>query len=152
MPTGGATVEIQTNAAPLAALVNRLAAMLANPEPQLERTQELLAAQEAAVWATEGAVLGAHWAALVEPWRGSGQPMVASGRLRDSLTRVGAGEVHGNDLVFGTDVFYARFHQDGTKRMAAREIVGIAPSFARAILNVFEDAVNAVTSEPVSGP
>jgi phage gpG-like protein len=48
----------------------------------------------------------------------------ATGRLRDSLTRRTGGdavrESHPNEMRFGTDVPYARYHQQGTGRMPRR--------------------------------
>lgn len=65
-----------------------------------------------------------------------GRPiMEASGRLRDSLTRLD-GPVNKIRLMsaeFGTDVEYAKFHQYGTTRMAKRQIVYEPRGFARTL-------------------
>lgn len=65
---------------------------------------------------------GAPWA----PWVGRGSNrrgrglLVETGRLRGSITNI----VSGNQVIVGTNVFYARFHQGGTSKMVARPFVG----------------------------
>jgi phage gpG-like protein len=65
-----------------------------------------------------------------------GRPiMQATGRLRDSLTRLDgpANRIGLTDAEFGTDVEYAQFHQYGTTRMPKRQIVFEPKGFARTL-------------------
>lgn len=65
-----------------------------------------------------------------------GRPiMQATGRLRDSLTRLDgpANQIRLTTAQFGTDVEYARFHQYGTTRMPKRQIVFEPMGFARTL-------------------
>lgn len=134
---------ITTNAAELAARINKLAARLTDPSPALERARQLLIRNETEVWATSGGALGARWAAAAEPDRKvDSRLLVASGALRASLTGSGAGSVHRTTLEFGTSVPYGVFHQYGIPgRLPAREFLGVAPNVAREILRLLEQAI-----------
>lgn len=77
------------------------------------------------------------WKPLASPyaeWKASrfpGQPILrASDRMFRSLVEQGGENIleeTPNSLTFGTSVPYARFHQDGTDRMAARRIFDLGP-------------------------
>jgi len=117
-----------SNAPQLAAQLQRYAAHVGDPQPALERMRALLARGEQEVFGTQGAAIGFHWAAPAEPDRKADpQLLVATGALRASLTGADAGEVGAVELRFGTDVPYARFHQYGTSKMPARQLLGMPP-------------------------
>lgn len=51
-------------------------------------------------------------------------PLVRSGSLRDSLVNPGMAEDRGpTHYSWGTDVPYARYHQEGTRRMPQRQVI-----------------------------
>lgn len=83
---------------------------------------------ESEQWATEAR---GSWAPLapstVEQKAREGWPpdiLVRTGDLRDSLTDPArALEVHLVEATYGTDVSYAGYHQDGTDRMPARQVI-----------------------------
>lgn len=99
-------------------------------------------------FSTEGGRTGG-WAALspryaedkLQRW-GSQPILVASGRMRQSLTGGGAGSVSrqigGDTLEFGTSVPYARFHQSGTSRMPQRRIMDLADADRRTIMKMLQ--------------
>jgi len=62
----------------------------------------------------------------------------ATERLKRSLTTAAGIEpsARPGEIRFGTDVPYARFHQFGTVNMPRREVVGISPVAARAMVQV----------------
>jgi phage gpG-like protein len=138
---------IETNAAALAGRLNSLAGRLENPEPILRLAQALIARSEAEVWQSEGASLGEHWARAAEPERKTdSRLLVATGRLRESLAGRGSPlQVRGTQLVVGTDVPYGAYHQYGTSRMPARPFLGVSPSLARDLLQLFQHAVDGGT-------
>jgi phage gpG-like protein len=93
---------------------------------------DMLAGAETRQFSSQGTYASGGWAPLApstlarKAALGQGDRiLVATGELRDSLTRrTGGGnalrEVTPSSLVFGTTVPYARFHQQGTGRMPQR--------------------------------
>lgn len=75
---------------------------------------------------------GAHgsWSQLKEPYRSRkakaypGTPILeASGRMKkDLLSDSNEGETTARTMLYGTNIKYAKYHQTGTKNMAARRI------------------------------
>lgn len=63
---------------------------------------------------------------------GAGQILVDIGRLRGSIGSV----VSGTQAEVGTNVFYAKFHQFGTRKMAARPFVGFTERDADEVRDV----------------
>jgi phage gpG-like protein len=50
--------------------------------------------------------------------------LVRTGELRDSLTDPGrAMKIGATEATYGTDVFYAGYHQDGTTKMPQRQVI-----------------------------
>jgi phage virion morphogenesis protein len=72
---------------------------------------------------TKTAPSGARWAPLKNPGknRGSGDILVDSGRLMGSISS----KVSGSTAEVGTNVFYGKFHQYGTRKMVARPFLGM---------------------------
>lgn len=75
---------------------------------------------------------GEAWPALAASTiarKGHDIPLVETGRLRASVLELNhpdhLGGVSERGLVFGTDVEYGIFHQDGTRRIPQREFVGM---------------------------
>jgi len=129
-----ATDLIETNAPELSARLQAMGARIEDPAPALERARALLARNEAAVWASQGSALGASWAPAVQAEnKTDSRLLVATGRLRASLTGGDAGTVIGPELRFGTDVPYGTYHQYGTSKMVARPFLGLAPDLAQDI-------------------
>lgn len=54
------------------------------------------------------------------PKRKSGKPLSDTGLLKGSIDKI----ISGHILTMGTNVFYGKYHQDGTKKMVAREFLG----------------------------
>jgi phage gpG-like protein len=134
--------QFQTNAAELAAGLNAAAERIGNPRPALESLRRQLAAQESEVWATEGRAIGVSWPPSADPDRKvDSRLLVATGALRDSLTDVDSGVVEGDELQYGTDVPYGRFHQYGTSRTPQRQFLGISPELARNITQALSESL-----------
>ncbi|HZV19954.1 MAG TPA: phage virion morphogenesis protein [Hyphomicrobiales bacterium] len=54
---------------------------------------------------------------------GHGQILSDTGRLKSSISPI----VSGLEAEIGTNVFYGKFHQYGTRKMVARPFLGLAP-------------------------
>ena len=102
-------------------------------EPILRETLQEIAEYEAGMFAGEfGSNLSA-WAPLAESTirrKGHDRILFETGALRESLVNVGGegniADANERGLVFGTEVPYAGFLQEGTRRMPARPPVGMS--------------------------
>jgi phage gpG-like protein len=141
------TEAITSNAAEVGGQLDELASRVGNPQRFLERARRLLNAQEAQVWATDGGILGAHWAAAAEPDRKvDSRLLVASGALRAALTG-NSGSIRGTELTLPDSLPpYGVFHQYGTSKMAARPFLGFSQDFARQLLELYREDVEAAES------
>ena len=78
---------------------------------------------------------------------GSGPILWRTGALAESLAYQGANgnvfRVSRNQLSVGTEVFYAGFHQAGTRRMPRRAVVGLTRNRRAAIIARLNDFVKA---------
>lgn len=120
-------------------------ASLADESAALAAIADDLREMFARQFATEGAAGGTPWAPLAASTlrkRRGGGILVETGALRGSLVDEGApGHVEESDglqLLFGTDLPYAVFHQTGTRRMPARPILAIPDDRAKAWLGVIQ--------------
>jgi phage virion morphogenesis protein len=96
-------------------------------------------------FATKTAPGGGKWAPLKpSSVRGRRTPrdiLVDTGRLRNSI----ASKVYGHTAEIGTNVFYGKFHQFGTKKMVARPFLGIDSSDVAELRRVAEAFIRAAT-------
>lgn len=119
-------------------LLTDMQARSKNMKPVLWEAQKKLEMANAENFATGGLPVGG-WAprAGVNPW----PLMMRTGNLMESLTNlVGPpNEINATSATFGTDVEYATFHQKGTSRMPARQIVFEPHGFAH---DVGQDAAD----------
>lgn len=99
----------------------------------LVQFQEKLAEQHAGMFAGEFDSNLEDWAPLAKATidrKGHDRILVETGALRESLVHVGgAGNIHDvmpRGMLFGTEIEYAVFHQEGTRRMPARPPVGVS--------------------------
>lgn len=109
-------------------------------QPVFEWARVFLRSAWAANFAANGLPSGAAWDPL-DPQYGAwkavrfpGAPtLVRSGRLFRSLTESNgiAISIRGATAEFGTNVEYAKFHQEGTSKMPKRQIVFDPPGFSR---------------------
>lgn len=60
------------------------------------------------------------------------EPLVRSSQMRRELTRrpLGVERISGSDVEAGTDLYYAKYHQRGTRHMPARKLIN-ADAIAR---------------------
>jgi phage gpG-like protein len=127
-------VDIRQEGASRSALhVAQLGERAANPRPAFERIAREMERNEQVYFRSRGAGKWAPLSIETEAYKaaeGQGSvPLVASGRLRDSLTRA---RVTPHSVSIGTEVPYARFHQYGTRRMPARPpIMPASPRLSR---------------------
>lgn len=100
--------------------------------PAWPSVADAFADQEQRVFATQGAYPGPSWAPLdpqYAAWKAangfSPRILVRTGRLRDSVTvrPLAVEDFHEQYADLGTDVPYARYHQDGTGAMPQRKFV-----------------------------
>lgn len=133
---------------PAAALLHRLSARLDDDgRPQLlSLLDELTEAQEERFRGQ-----GVRWRKLAPSTlrldRQQGRdprPLVLTGELRESLTRIGHPrmlvQVRRGELRFGTTVYYARFHQKG-EGVPKRAVVGLTRAWRTRILDAFRDSL-----------
>lgn len=71
--------------------------------------------------------------------------LVRTGRLRDSMTQIGHANyvrrITPSQLVVGTNVRYAAFHEWGTKNMPARSLTRLTKAAGREIMRVIQAGV-----------
>ena len=90
---------------------------------------------------------GVPWAPLVRPSRKRGGPTAKP--LRDTgilMASMAAGADHVEDidaasLTWGTNVWYAGFHQHGTRRIPARPFIGLTPQMEMRIAQIVIDGI-----------
>ena len=87
---------------------------------------------------------GGAWAPRKSSSRSSrrgGRLLVDTGRLRNSISSV----VTGSTARIGTNVFYAKFHQEGTRKMVARPFLGINQQDLSELTRITESFIAAAT-------
>ena len=137
-------VTFITNANEFVGKLNEMGDRVADPRGLLEHCREIIRRQEEDVWGTEGAVLAGVWNAIVEPERKTNSEMlVASGKLKESMTGPTAGSIRGMTLRFHPKPYYGFFHQFGTATMDARPYSGITDDTYREIMRAFQEATEA---------
>jgi phage gpG-like protein len=129
---------LTSNATEVVGQLTSVADRIEDPRAALERARALLARQEAEVFSTQGRAIGESWPAAVEDE--GHQLLVRTGALLASVTAIGAGEIDGPILRFGTDVPYAMYLQAGTSRMAARPFLGLNPELGRILADLISQA------------
>lgn len=125
---GGVTVQIEPPLEFILRQTGAFQAALLDLEPLWELVKPIAASVEEEQFATQGE--GA-WPALSESTLAEKEaggwpadPLVRTGSLKDSLTDPGlAADTGPRHMVYGTDVPYAIFHQEGTSRMPQRQVV-----------------------------
>ncbi len=122
---------------PFVAQLERFQQNFTTAEPAFEAMAEF----QRSIWQRqfdqEGAYTGTKWAALTPPygrWKQRhfpGKPILElTGDLRESMTQrpFGIDVITDDQMVIGTGVPYASYHQRGTEKMPARPIIE-KPSF-----------------------
>lgn len=116
-----------------------------NRRAMLAALAETVRKQTIRRFANKTAPDGGKWAPLkpssVRGRRTSGDILVDTGRLRNSI----ASKVYGHTAEIGTNVFYGKFHQFGTRKMVARPFLGISPADAAELRRVAEAFIRAAT-------
>jgi len=100
------TVSIEINDAQVAALFARLTSVGADRKPALEAIGHYVREEASLAFASSASPYGAPWLPLKMR---QGQPLLDTGRLRNSLTY----RVQGDTVEVGTNVLYAGVHQSG---------------------------------------
>lgn len=108
-----------------ARMFERIGQRAVNARPAMTAIMALLIKGEVALWNRSG---GKKW-----PPRADGsKPGIRTGALQRSLTEVSAPgavrEIHADHLLFGTDIFYARFMQGGTPTEPKRPVLVYRPT------------------------
>jgi phage gpG-like protein len=124
----GVTIEIDPPLEFILQQTGRFQAALLDLEPLWELVKPIAAQVEEDQFSTQGA---GEWAPLAEStlarkeaggW--PSDPLVRTGDLKDSLINPGrAADTGPSHMIYGTDVDYAGFHQEGTSRMPARQVI-----------------------------
>jgi phage gpG-like protein len=101
----------------------------------------------AAGFAAEASPSGSKWRPLSPRTikrKGHGIILYETGRLKASLIGATGDSVRAvshRGLLFGTEVPYSIFHQDGTSRLPQREHVGINDETCQSVVDAIADAV-----------
>lgn len=128
--TRGAGVSIQVEP-PLEFILKQTGAFqaaLLDLEPLWELVKPVAASVEEEQWDTQGQGAWPPLAdsTIAEKERGGwpSDPLIRTGDLKASLTDPGRAADSGpRHLIYGTDVEYALFHQEGTSRMPQRQVI-----------------------------
>lgn len=80
------------------------------------------------------------------------QILRATGALERSLVTDTGETPSPTKITFGSDVFYGRFHQYGTKRMPKRALIAISKPARAEIVDVLERYIAEPTKHPSSSP
>lgn len=126
-------VVVTSNAKEVAVIIRGFQARAANVSPALDRFAQWFRGRMVKQFASEGGAGNRRpWKPLSPPyaaWKSKHYPgrkiLARSGRLRESLTRPGAGLLAAsrNEIVIKTDVPYASFHQKGTRTLPKRQLI-----------------------------
>jgi phage gpG-like protein len=125
---GGVTIHFRPPLEFIAKQAGSFGRRLRNLEPLWDRFEPILAQVEEEQFSTHGQ--GA-WPPLAQStleqksrhgW--PSDPLVRTGSLKESLTNPGAaGDKGPMRFSYGTDVEYARYHQEGTTKMPQRQVI-----------------------------
>lgn len=123
---GGVTIQIEPPLEFILQQTGRFQEALLDLEPLWERVKPVAAEVEEEQWAGAG-----DWAPLADSTirrKEAGgwplDPLVRTGDLKESLTDPGLAADSGpQHMIYGTDVDYAQFHQEGTIHMPARQLI-----------------------------
>ena len=117
-----------------------MSARAKNFRPVLEEARVLLGKANAENFGTGGLPVGG-WSPRKDmaPW----PLLIRSGRLMGSLVNLTGppNRIGAMNAEFGTNVEYAKFHQGGTRKMAARKIVYEPHGFAEEVAELAADHV-----------
>jgi phage gpG-like protein len=144
--------QVSINSDTLDQTLENFQASLADNSPALAAVADDLREMIAEQFATEGAASGTPWAPLAPSTlrkRRGGSILNATGALLSSLTDAGTPghveDIGGQQLLFGSSVPYAIFHQTGTRRMPARPIVALSADGTERWLGIVGDAIREKT-------
>lgn len=116
-------------------ILQRFAQKVADPTPVWEEIADRFVDLQRRNFDTEGAAMSGGWDPLspdygrfkARAFPGKGI-LVRSGELEESLAgTLGVREIDRNSMTVGTQISYAAYHQNGTKRMPARRLIGYVP-------------------------
>lgn len=113
----------------------------------LEPFLKVFEGTHAAGFAAEANPVGSKWKPLsprTVKRKGHGIILYKTGRLKASLIGATGDSVRAvshRGLLFGTEVPYSIFHQDGTSRLPQREHVGINDETCQSVVDAIADAV-----------
>ena len=111
-----------------------------------------LAKEKSAAFANQSTPDGQAWAPpakATQQRKGLNPILVSTGALRASLVDVGGAdnidEVTSHELIYGTGIDYATFHETGTKFMPARPVIGMSTATLNQLAIRIADTTAAAT-------
>ncbi len=123
----------------------------------LNDVQHELAKEMGAAFANQSTPDGDAWAPLAKTTqsrKGLSPILVRTGALRASLIDVGGAqnvdEITSHELVYGTGIDYATFHETGTKFVPARPVIGINTATLDQLATRVADATAAATASTIA--
>jgi phage gpG-like protein len=149
------TFEV-AGAAPIQSAMVSFGNEIKDLSPAWDEVGDIVRANFGDQFLTEGSYYGtggAGWAPLapstiadrLRHGYGAGPILYRDGTLMESLNDKGAvgniNEIRADGASFGTQIPYARFHQDGTTRMPKRQIVGLGWDTRSAIIKALTQYV-----------
>lgn len=133
----------------LSSVFQDVSSVVANTDYQRElgEFQQIIVAQEAEMFGGQKNAGGTPWAPLKPATikrKRQNRILYDTGALMASLTNVGgSGNVHEampRELVFGTDIEYAGYLQEGTSKMPARPPFGLSETTLAKLAEMIADA------------
>lgn len=130
-------------------MLSGLSRKIKNPRPFLQQVGDYIQKQTMRMFrgprADRQMVRGITWAPLkpstIKQKRAKGwtdRPLVADGKLMRDLSSPGAIKISGKDLTYGSTIDYAKYHQEGTPKMARRKFVFLNKQDRAEITKLFQ--------------
>ncbi len=89
-----------------------------------------------------------RWKARKPRSRNDHQLLVDTGRLKNSIRIM---NMTNTSVTIGTNVFYAQFHNEGTRKMPKRQFIGESAKLNRTIVQKISDLIEKIFNNSATG-
>jgi phage gpG-like protein len=149
------SMKIEFDRSQIDDMINRYFQKTTNPEPLLRAVGKFVRTNTLKMFLTKRpdkeAVRGVRWKPLkpatIEQKKrlkkrglaiATDRPLVRGGDLKNSLASENALQIRGKETTYGTDVEYARYHQEGGKHLPQRKFLFITKDERQAIARMIK--------------
>ncbi|MGV2855426.1 phage virion morphogenesis protein [Glutamicibacter sp. AGC13] len=116
-------------------VLERFSQRIEDPTPVWDGLADRFVELQKKNFSSQGSTMSGGWSPLSPKygaWKATHYPgrpiLVRTGELKDSLAgKLGIREFNRKSMTVGTQVAYAAFHQNGTRHMPARRLIGDIP-------------------------